>query len=195
MIALADVVRSLGCAWRLAHFDRSGEQWIDATAAGFIKSFAAAVIVAPGWLLLKLIAWSNAEPSVAIDWLAAAFIMPSAYVVLWVAFPLVMSGVAEVLGRGERWLAFVVANNWIQIVQLAVTLPASVVVAGVGAPWAVPVAIATQALLAAWSWFVARVTLDIAPLPAALVVVLELVVATLIDGTLLRLVMVPGATS
>jgi len=193
VIALADVVRGLGAAWRLAHFDRSGQGWIDATHAGFVRSFAAAIIVAPGWLLLKFLVWSDAPSPLAIDWSAAPFVLPSAYVLLWVAYPLMMSGVADVLGRGERWVAFVVANNWMQVVQLAVALPASVVIALLGPPWAMPIAIAAQALLAAWSWFLARVTLDIAGLPAAFVVILDLVLSTLIDGTMLRMIVLPAA--
>lgn len=193
MIALTDVVRGLGAAWRLAHFDRSGQGWIDATQAGFVRSFAAAIIVAPGWLLLKFVVWSDAPAPVAIDWSVAPFVLPSAYVLLWVAYPLMMSGVADVLGRGERWVAFVVANNWMQVVQLAVALPASVVIALLGPPWAMPIAIAIQALLAAWSWFLARVTLDIAGLPAAFVVILDLVLSALIDGTMLRMIAQPAA--
>lgn len=191
MIALADVVRGLGGAWRLAHFDRAGQGWIDATAAGFVRSFAAAAIVAPGWVLLKLIVWSDAPTPAAIDWSVAPFVLPSAYIVLWVAYPLLMAGVADVLGRGERWVAFVVANNWMQIVQLAVALPATVVIALLGPPWAIPVALAAQALLAAWSWFLARVMLDIGGLPAAFVVVIDLVLSALIDGTVLRMIVLP----
>ncbi|MSO80870.1 MAG: hypothetical protein EXQ97_04395 [Alphaproteobacteria bacterium] len=193
MIALADVVRGLGAAWRLAHFDRAGQVWVDATSAGFVLSFAAAIIVAPGWLLLKLLVWSDPPAPVAIDRAVAPFVLPPAYVLLWVAYPLAMSGVADVLGRGERWVAFVVANNWMQVVQLAVALPASVVIALLGPPWALPIASAVQTLLAAWSWFLAHVTLNIAGLPAAFVVVLDLVLSALIDGTMLRMIVQPAA--
>ncbi|MGE0254857.1 MAG: hypothetical protein AB7N54_03095 [Alphaproteobacteria bacterium] len=186
MIGLADVVRGLGGAWRFAHFDRSGEGWLDTSSAGFVRSFAAAAIVAPGWILLKLVVWSHAEAPPVIDWTVAPFVMPLAYVVLWTAFPLLMSGVADVLGRGERWITFVVANNWMQVVQLAVALPATTLIAMLGPPWTVLVAVAVQALLAAWSWFVARVTLDIAGAPAAFIVILDLVVSALIDGAMLR---------
>ena len=55
MVTSREVVAALYGAYRLARFDPSGLALFDATIAGFSRSFFAAVLVAPVYLVLLLI--------------------------------------------------------------------------------------------------------------------------------------------
>ena len=61
MLNLAEIVRSVYGAWRLAHLDPAGMTYFDRTEEGFWRSFRVAILVAPAYALL--IALDYATPS------------------------------------------------------------------------------------------------------------------------------------
>ncbi len=189
MITTRDIYWGLFAVWRLAHLDKSGMQYIDTTIEGFWKSFFAAAITLPGFAALQalaLVTIPNAAP--ASPWPRVVVLFAIAYVIRWVAFPLAMTGVAEILDRRERYIPTMVAYNWSSVVQIAVALPAGVVVAAAGGGPISLLDLVVMIGILVYLWFIIRTTLDVPGPTAGALVALDFVLNLLITGTTLLMV-------
>ncbi len=183
MIETRDVARGVFGAWRLAHFDPQGMTYIDQTLEGFWKSFFAAVIVLPGFLAFKALARDTlSEELVNVPLWRVVTIEGIAYVISWIAFPLVMVIIADLLDRRTRYIGFIVAANWSAVVQIAVFLPATAIYAATGNTLAFMLFIVIWSGLFVYAWFIAKTALDISGPAAAGIVGLSFVLDILIDG-------------
>ena len=111
-----EVQLAVGGALRLALGDRRGLGFFDASLDGFWRSFRAAAICYPMYLFLLATRVTSAQWAAA-GWPTVLFVETIAYVIAWVAFPLLMLHIAHWLGRDHRFLAFMVAYNWSQVPQ------------------------------------------------------------------------------
>ncbi len=179
--AWTEVQLALGGALRLARGDARGLGFFDTSIDGFWRSFRAAVICYPLYLLLLTFRVSEAQwaqsgvPTILV-------VETIAYVISWTAFPLVVLPISRGLDREDRFLAFMVAYNWAQI-------PQSVLFALVGLDAAVglfPPSAAQFAALAAtiaviiYEWYIARVALVVTGLQATLIVIVDLLLGTVL---------------
>jgi len=169
-------------ALRLARGDRGGMACFDPTEEGFWHSFRAAVLCYPFYLILLAFPIElGAAPEVSPG--RVLIVETIHYVISWVAFPLVMLPLVDWLRRGERYFAFMVAYNWCQVPQM--TLFAAVALAGAaGLLSAQDVLIADLIVgLAAlvYEWFVSFVALDVSRPRAALVILADVVLATILS--------------
>lgn len=103
-----EIVRSLRGALLLARFDPRGVGHFDVTLDGFWRSFVGALLVAPFFIGGMLAEAGDAE----IAWLSETF----RYLTGWALFPLVMIPMARVMGLSARYVPFVIAYNWMQVV-------------------------------------------------------------------------------
>jgi hypothetical protein len=181
--AWTEMQLAVGGALRLARGDRSGLGCFDASLDGFWRSFRAAAICYPLYLLLLSLRIGAAQ------WdeggVATILIVETiAYVISWVAFPLMILPLTGWLGREHRFLAFMVAYNWSQIPQTVLL----VLVASERAAGFLPAAGGQVAELAAvgailvYEWYIARVALAVNVLRASAVVAVDVVLGvTLTD--------------
>ncbi|MCZ6467897.1 MAG: hypothetical protein O6829_11555, partial [Alphaproteobacteria bacterium] len=121
MLSAREAATSLYGAYRLARFDARGMTYFETSLAGFWRSFYAAVIVAP--VFAVLLAMRYAAGGEATDEVRFASVEAIAYVIAWVAFPLVMVSLARLLDREERYLGYIVAYNWASVLQNGLYLP------------------------------------------------------------------------
>jgi hypothetical protein len=169
-------------ALRLARGDRGGLSCFDRSLDGFWRSFRAAVISYPLYLVLLSMRVTVAEweSSGALLIITAETI---AYVIAWTAFPLVMLIVTERIGRANRFFHFMVPYNWSQLPQSAlfvlVGLQTESGVLGPQPAQALEVTAAVAVLV--YEWFIARVALDTSAAAAALVVFVDLLLGVLIS--------------
>ncbi len=179
--AWTEVQLAVGGALRLAIGDRRGLKFFDSSIDGFWRSFRAGLICYPLYLLLVgfrvgAAKWeaSGVAPILIVETIA--------YVITWVAFPLLILPVARQLRRDDRFLAFMVAYNWSQIPQTALF----VLVGLAGATGLQPPSGAHLAgLLAAvaalvYEWYIARVALAVTGTQATLVVIIDLLLSTIL---------------
>ena len=177
--AWAEVQTAVGGALRLAIGDRRGLKFFDASIDGFWRSFRAGLICYPLYLLLVSFRVTAAqwEMSGVVTILVVETI---AFVISWVAYPLLILPVSRQLGREGRFLSFMVAYNWSQIPQTVVF----VLVGLDGATGLQPPSGAHFAgLLAAiaaliYEWYIARVALAVTGPQAMLVVIVDLLLST-----------------
>ena len=182
MLTVHEFSHAMVGAWRLARLDPQGMEHFNRTIEGFWRSFWVGVLTYPGFLILLALRLPDAE------WTrAGAFRILSVetigYIIGWVAFPLAMVPMTRFLDREERYLDFIIAYNWAQLLHMALFL----FIEGVAGSGLVSVDfghllsfVATIAVLL-YEWFIARIALDVAGPPATAVVLLDLVLAVLIS--------------
>src|SRR6185437_6240761 len=86
MIDVAAATAGLAGAWRLARLDRNGMRYFEATLDGFWRSFQAAAVAAPIYLILVLL--RTDDHPLSSDPVRATLIEAIGYVIDWTAFPL-----------------------------------------------------------------------------------------------------------
>jgi hypothetical protein len=176
----AEIRRAFAGTLLLARGDRRGLAYFDTSLDGFWRSFRAALLCYPLFLLLLAFRvsggqWQRSGP---FRILAAETI---AYVISWAAFALIMLRLTRLLGCDHRFLGFMVAYNWSQLPQSLLFVALALL--GVALPGRViePLSLAAAVAVIAYEWFIARAALDIPGSRAALVVVADLLLATIIS--------------
>ena len=179
--AWTEVQLAVGGALRLARGDRRGLGFFDASIDGFWRSFRAALICYPMYLLL--LSFRVGTPVWEASGTARVLAVESiAFVISWAAFPLLILQLARWLDRDDRFLVFMVVYNWAQIPQMVLF----VLVGLDGETGLLPPLVAQFAgLLAAiavlvYEWFIARVALAVTAAQACLVVILDLLLGTVL---------------
>ena len=170
-----------GCL-RLARGDRGGLTCFDRSLDGFWRSFRAAVISYPLYLVLLAMRVSVAEWQNSGGW-RIVMVETIGYVIAWVVFPLLMLNAVRWIGRAHRFFDFMVPYNWCQVPQSALFVLVGLVSAGgvlsTQASEAIDIVAAIATLV--YEWFIARVALDTTGLVAVFVVLLDLVLGVLIS--------------
>ncbi|MQX37168.1 hypothetical protein [Roseospira navarrensis] len=124
-LSASDIAAALYGLLRLARLDPKGFDYFEATATGLLKSFWVAAFLLPVFLLylvLDVLMLDLGGPGAALRYVSIETI---AYVVDWVAFPLVMVTLAPAMGLDRTLFRFLVPLNWIQLpVGLILMVPA-----------------------------------------------------------------------
>jgi hypothetical protein len=168
--ALQEFQLAIVGALRFARGDRNALSYFDRTLDGFWRSFRAAAISYPLFLILLTMRLTTAEWD-ASGGVRIILVETIGYVISWVLFPLVMLPVSRALGREHRFFDFMVPYNWSQV-------PQSVLFVLVGLPGGTGMRAAgfvAAYVVMVYEWFIARVALDVSSLAAGLVVVVDLV--------------------
>jgi len=169
-------------AWRLARRDPSGLIWFDASPRGFWNSFWGPALILPGFLVLQTLDGAFEE-----DLLRPLVVELIAYVIGCVAFPLVMSHISEGLERSHLYMRYIVAYNWSQVVQMAVLLPAGLLVHMAPGNGMALLNMAMTIIVLIYQAYVAHQALDVKPGAAGMLVLLDLSLGALIQMIATRL--------
>jgi hypothetical protein len=182
MLDLVGAARGIAGAWRLARLDAGGMGYFDATVAGFWRSFQAAVVAAPLFVLLILL--RTAEHPLSPDPLRAFFIEAIGYTVGWTAFPLAAWYLASALDRTARYFGYIVAYNWANVIQVAAFVPIAALSASDLLPdaFVVVIALLLTAAVIYYQYFIVRTALAVEALPALGFVAIDLMLGLLIDA-------------
>ena len=186
MSLAAEATLSLYGAFRLARFDPQGMRCFNTAPSGFWRSFSAAVIVAPFYALLLATAYPALEESP--DPVRFALAEGIAYVVAWVAYPLIMARLTRQLGRFDRFIGYIVAYNWAAVLQNALFIPINMlwITGTLQTNIGFLLWVTAFSLILAYLWFIARTALAVAPMTAASIVgidiMLNLIISTVAHG-------------
>ena len=180
--AWAEAWLALSGALRLARGDRGGLACFDRSLDGFWRSFRAAAVTYPLYLVLLTMRVSVAEWQRSGGW-RIVLVETIGYVIAWVAFPLVMLAVTRWIGRAHRFFEFMVPYNWSQIPQSALFVlvgtatESRILGARAGESLDIVAALATLA----YEWYIARVALDTPGSTAVFVILVDLVLGVFIS--------------
>lgn len=176
MIPLGQVAAGVYGAWLLARRRPDGLNWFDASVTGYWRSFWAAVLVAPAFLVLELITGGLGEA----PGLRAGVAQLIAYVIAWVAFPLVMVFISESLGKWPNYLRFIVAYNWSAVVQFAILLPIAVLAELVPSGPTILLVQGVTIILLVYRAYIAHVALEVGFGTSAGIVLLDVLLSGLV---------------
>ncbi|NJO37419.1 MAG: hypothetical protein HC871_07075 [Rhizobiales bacterium] len=152
-----EIISSLYGAFRLALFDENGIGYFNISVEGFWRSFFAAVILAPFYMLS--IGQDFMTPQGGFSFWAA-LVHFLTYGASWILFPLVAFFATDLLNLGHRFTALVVAVNWSSVLIFGL------LAIGVGVVTLVQQALADLALviltagLIVYHWFVIKTALE-----------------------------------
>ena len=176
-----EIVSSLYGAWRLARFDPKGMSFFDPTLGGFWRSFFAAVIVAPAYVVAVLFTGDGGRHT---DPLRFGLAEAIGYVLSWVAFPLVMEWLSRRLGCRARYLSYITAYNWAAVIEHVLLLPVLLLTANSLVPDAAGqiLWLLTLAFVLAYAWFVTRTALAVTAMTAVAIVGLDVALSYAISA-------------
>ena len=171
----------LSGAVRLVRLDTQALAYFGDTAADFWRSFLAAAAVAPLFLLYLVIRFFESETGGSFP--TYLFAQMLAYAIAWLAFPLVMLYAAPVLQKEDRMVRYLVAYNWLSLIQNGVYLP--VVMLGITDTLAQGLSNFLALIALIWvlgmTLFVTRKALEVPFGMAAGIVVMDLLLGVLIE--------------
>lgn len=181
--AYAEVRLALTGALRLARGDARGLDCFNQTEEGFWHSFRAAVLCYPLYLILLSFPIQVGDTVVEVDVGRYFAVETIHFVISWVAFPLLMLPLVDRLGRSQRYFGFMVAYNWCQVPQtLVFAFVALLGGAGVLSAYGVLTADLVVGLAAlVYEWYISRVALAVSGPKAVLVILADLVLATVLS--------------
>jgi hypothetical protein len=142
----------------------------------------------PGFLLLRLAAWSEAgTPGVGAS--IGLVIELLGFVIGWAGFALAALAAAGAMQRRNRWPHFIAAWNYTNIVQYALLVLVGVVPPLLGLPNAVVQVLGLIALgYVLWlEWFVARIALGVSGMQAAGFVAIDVALSLFVAGLVAKL--------
>jgi len=179
--AFTEAWLALTGALRLARGDPRGLACFDPSIDGFWHSFRAMLLCYPLYLILLSFPVQLGPPE-PIDEFRLFAVESIRFVVAWVAFPLLVLPLVDWLGRGNRFLGFITVYNWCQVPQTVLFA----IVALVGATGL----LSTDAILICdlvvglgalvYGWYITRVALALGGGRAALVILADVALATLL---------------
>ena len=180
MPSYRDIVYGIYGAFRLARLDKGAMSYFERTPAGFWKSFFAAIIVAPGFVII--IAYELSQVEIEAGALRIFMVETLAYLLGWIAFPVIVHQICEVIGKREAYIGYIVAFNWSKVIQMAVFLPAMGLIALGALPgdsgWLLRWMVSITILF--YEWFVTRTALAVTAAGAVGFVVLDFVIDLII---------------
>lgn len=165
----------------LVHFDPQGFLFFEASRRGFWRSFLAALLCLPIWCL------SLYQPAAALDdtklahYLLAQMI---AYVIAWLAYPLLVVRVADIFGVWQYYYRYMVAYNWFRAVLQLIWLPLLVfdLLPGSLTPgMTMSFWLMAQIAEMAYDWFLARHGLKLETGTAVALVLIDVLLGLVID--------------
>ncbi|MBU8537446.1 hypothetical protein [Falsiroseomonas tokyonensis] len=159
---------------------------MESSPAGALRSFVAAAICLPAFLGLRLFSWSALGGEDGLLRPLAAEL--TGYVYGWVLFALVCLPVIAGWGRAALWPRFLVAWNWISVVQyLAQILLALLLLAGLPTLLGQGLTLAVVGYSLWLEWFMARAALGISGGRAVGLVALDVALGLFIASFVQRL--------
>ena len=179
-----EIVASLYGAWRLMRLDPTGMTYFNLSADGFWRSFFAAVIIAPFYVVLSYIQFADKGEAraalVALDFVG--------YCVGWAAFPVAMLFIARFLQRADRYAGFIIAMNWIAVLHWVIVMVVFTLYQVLPRGPALLLYFGLVGGLLLYDFYVARVALGVGPGHAIAIAVIGFLMALLIDFTVLGFV-------
>lgn len=157
----------------LARGRPEGLRAMPADMAGAARSFLAAAVGLPPFLILLAIGARGGGPSLTPPVLILQLL---GYIISWAGYAVLSHRLVTALGKEARWPRFIAAWNWVNVVQYLLLL-AGVLPALAGAPvWLAQTAALLGQGWALWlEWYAIRLTLETTGLLAAAVMAPDVV--------------------
>jgi hypothetical protein len=169
--SVRDLSNGMYGAWRLARFDAGAMAWFDRSPQGVWRSFWSMALCYPANILIVL---SVATPEKSGSIWTILLVESIGFVISWVGFLLIALAFCRWLERDQQVLDFIVAYNWAQVLQTALSLGLLLAVRVLPSAPAELVYVGVLLLAYVYEWFVARTALEAGGVAAAALVLIDL---------------------
>lgn len=185
---IGEIINSLYGAIRLAAGKKDGLDYFNFSKKGFWQSFTAAIIIAPLFILLLSVKYKVSDNDINV--IRFAFIYSIAYVIGWVAFPLIINYIIVMIGRGQKFIHYIVVYNWASVPQNIFYLPFAISVEAqiLQGTTANATGLFLLSLVFLYTYFITKVALKISSGIAAGIVVFDLILNIIISAITQRTV-------
>jgi hypothetical protein len=179
---IGEIINSLYGTIRLAAGDKRGVEHFNFSHLGFWRSFTAAIIVAPIFVLLLNVRYIVSDNDVSLTRFASIYAI--AYVIGWVVFPLLINYLTEIIDRGQKFVRYIVMYNWASVIQNLIYLPFAILVEAqiVTGTTATIVGLFLLSLVFLYTCFITKVALEISSSIASGIVVFDLILSIIISA-------------
>jgi hypothetical protein len=179
---VSEIASSLYGTYRLARGDVKGMGFFNISEEGFWHSFTAALLVAPPFIILLAVRYLVSEGDA--NLLRYTSIHAVAYVIGWVAFPLLIFYLVDILNIGQRFMLYIIAYNWASVLQNILYLPFAILVEAhlLNGSAASFIGIFLLGLVFLYIWFITKTTLEISTFLAIGFVVIDLTLSIFINS-------------
>lgn len=181
-----EIFRSIHGAWRIARFDPDAMRHFNLTMQGFWRSFIAAALLAPFFVLTNVLNVADASAEhLSRDGFGYVAVWLLVWFVAWAVFPIVMVPVSHLLKLSDVYVPFIIAWNWSSVLMAAALYPLSMIY-GLGIIGQQPAALLLMAVritLFFYGYLVARASLRCGIAMAIGLVVMEFLISLLILGS------------
>ena len=188
-----EIAKAVSGAWQLFMWDEKGMSNFDVSREGFWRSFFAAFLLAPAYLIIILSqrqlefelnskdlgrSETASMPDLGLFLLSESL----GYVILWVAFPLAMVYIARWFGREDRYFSLIIAMNWSSVIMMGLIFPVDALyLAGFAtAETRLALIIPFAIISLAYRWFIIRTAFGTEPGPTSGLVIFSLLIELLI---------------
>ena len=180
---MGEIVNSLYGSLRLAWGDKNGINYFNTSHLGFWRSFTAAIIVAPIFVLLLNVRYAVSNND--INFFRFVSIYAIAYVIGWVAFPIIINYVTDVLGHGAKFVRYIVIYNWASVLQNLIYLPFAILVEAqlIDGTAATIIGLCLLGLVFLYTAFITKTALEVSNGIAAAIIVFDLILSVIISAT------------
>lgn len=188
-----EIAKAVTGAWQLFMWDEKGLTHFDVSRDGFWRSFFAAVMLAPAYLIIilsqrqlefELLSKDVGRTETAVMPDLELFLLSESlgYVILWVAFPLAMVYVARWFGREDRYFSLIIAINWSSVIMIGLIFPIDALyLAGFAtAETRLALFIPFAIISLAYRWFIIRAAFGAEPGPTSALVIFSLLIELLV---------------
>lgn len=182
MLDMAETRDSLRGAFRLAIGHKDGLRLFQPTIDAFFRSFLAAFLVLPLYLLhlyaeRQLMVWPDGAER--IDGTTYLFIKLAAFAVDWLSFPIAMIFLSRLLGLTQRYALYVTVFNWTSVLLSLLLFPPFILwsLGVIGAGLANFMSLILILLAVRIRWFMAVTVLAVPGLTAGGLVALEFILS------------------
>lgn len=188
-----EIRSSLEAAGRLFLFDAGAMRLFTMSIGGFWRSFLAAAIAAPVFVVIVILQdgllRANAKTPTDIPPLGPRLALELlSYPLSWVLFPLAMIGLVRLLKITDRYVPYIIAYNWANVIVVLLGLvPLLLYMTGLLDPRAGLAAMAVlRIVIMVYLWFIARTALGVPGFTAAGLVAIDVLLSILMEGLLDR---------
>ena len=180
MPSSAEVVQALYGTWRFARLDRSAMRFFDLSHHGVWRSFWAAALCYPLYVIL-LLEDLDADTITQSGFAHILIVETIGFVTGWAAFPLIVLGFCRWLGREEQGFDFIVVYNWSQVLQTALFVLVALVIKPIFPAEVAPdIDGLAYAATLAYEWFIALIAIGAGGWVALAFVLIDAVLGTIL---------------
>ena len=172
-----EISSSLYGAWRLARGDRGGMNFLNLSVEGFWRSFFAAVLALPPYIIILLVQRASMEEDM--TWAADMV----SYVLGWMLWPLASLLLSRFMGLTQNYIPYLIAYNWANVLHITFLTIVAIITHGGVLPDGIAATLSLMATLSVlvYLWWVTRVALGASASVAIGFVVLDVLLGFMLS--------------